>query len=116
MNFSNEMLFMAGFIIAIVILIQYLSFIYIKKQIKIEIVKTLQVEKNHSGKEIANKDYLDKNNVKETEKNKESKDKDNESYDIDTPENNEMDADADADSYVNPLKSVKGDDDTVEDK
>jgi 5-bromo-4-chloroindolyl phosphate hydrolysis protein len=108
------MLFTAGFIIAIVILIQYLSFIYIKKQIKIEIVKTLEVENNHSGKEISNKEYLDKNNLKETEKNKERKDKDNESYDIDTPENNEMDGDAD--SYVNPLKSVKGDDDTEEDK
>jgi hypothetical protein len=114
MNFSNEMLFMTGLIIAIVILIQYLSFVYIKKQIKIEIVKRLEIEKNHSGKKTDDKDILVKNN--DNKDNRETKDKENESYDIDTPEDIEINGDEDADSYVNPLKSVKGDDNTEEDK
>ena len=46
MNFNKELLFVAGFIIAVVILIQYLSFTLIKKQIKIEVAKRFSYEKS----------------------------------------------------------------------
>lgn len=113
MNFSNEMLFMAGFIIAIVILIQYLSLIYIKKQIKTEILKKLEGGKKNSGKEIVNKHNSNKAEINDKQNIENKENKENESYDIDTPEDNEINNDEDADSYVNPLKSVKNDDDTV---
>ena len=109
MNFNKELLFVAGFIIAVVILIQYLSFTLIKKQIKVEVAKRLSLEK--SSTDPKHNDQLQQivsnNKIEKKEENKEKEDKDDkdddETYDIDTPE----ELKSDGDSYVNPLHSEK---------
>jgi hypothetical protein len=104
MNFNKELLFVAGFIIAVVILIQYLSFTLIKKQIKIEVAKRFSYEKSEKTSDVV-KDKI--NTTDKTDNNKENKDRENktddESYDIDTPE----ELKSEGDSYVNPLRSEK---------
>jgi hypothetical protein len=104
MNFNKELLFVAGFIIAVVILIQYLSFTLIKKQIKIEVAKRFSYDKSEKTSDVV-KDKI--NTTDKTDNNKENKDRENktddESYDIDTPE----ELKSEGDSYVNPLRSEK---------
>ena len=104
MNFNKELLFVAGFIIAVVILIQYLSFTLIKKQIKIEVAKRFSYEKSEKKSDVV-QDKI--NTTDKTDNNKENKDRvnktDDESYDIDTPE----ELKSEGDSYVNPLRSEK---------
>ena len=110
MNFNKELLFVAGFIIAVVILIQYLSFTLIKKQIKVEVAKRFSYEKS-SNEPKQNGQNLSNNKVENKEENKENKERDGkkeekedeETYDIDTPE----ELKSDGDSYVNPLHSEK---------
>jgi hypothetical protein len=110
MNFNKELLFVAGFIIAVVILIQYLSFTLIKKQIKVEVAKRLSYEKsfNEPKQNGQNGQNVSNNKAEKKEENKEGKgqeeEKENdETYDIDTPE----ELKSDGDSYVNPLHSEK---------
>jgi hypothetical protein len=111
MNFNKELLFVAGFIIAVVILIQYLSFTLIKKQIKIEVAKRFSYEKSEKTSGTSSTSgtpgVVQRDKLNTTDNKKEDKDNDNkpedESYDIDTPE----ELKSEGDSYVNPLHSEK---------
>jgi hypothetical protein len=109
MNFSKELLFVVGFIIIIVIFIQYISYRMLQKKIKVEVAKQFLIEKN---KLICNQQVSNNINNKIPETN--NKEEDVETYDIDTP--NENDIDSNADSYVNPLHSEKNVTDTDEEK
>jgi hypothetical protein len=111
MNFSKELLFVAGFIIVIVIFIQYVSYRMLQKKIKLEVAKQFLIEKK---KLLLNKTSNNTENVvnKEIETNKEGDE--DETYDIDTPTENDIDSNAD--SYVNPLHSEKNVTDTDEEK
>jgi hypothetical protein len=112
MNFSKELLFVAGFIIVIVIFIQFVSYRMLQKKIKLEVAKQFLIEKK---KLLLNKTSNNTESVvnKEIEKNKEAENED-ETYDIDTPTENDIDSNAD--SYVNPLHSEKNVTDTDEEK
>ena len=107
MNFSPEMLYMGGLILVIVFLVQYLMFIYLKKQIKNTKIMNKQINKpiNKPINKQINSQQVAHNVV--IEKPTDS----DESYDIDT-----SDVDADADSYVNPIHSEKHIDETVDDE
>ena len=122
MNFSKELLFVAGFIIVIVIFIQYVSYRMLQKKIKLEVAKQFLIEKKklisnqHSSNMNMNMNTNTNTNTNENnniETNKKDDEQD-ETYDIDTP--NENDIDSNADSYVNPLHSEKNVTDTDEEK
>ena len=112
MNFSKEVLFAVGFIIIIVIFIQYVSYRMIQKKIKVEVAKQFLIEKkkNSINQQVSTNNVNSANNNLETNK----KEQDVETYDIDTPTENDIDSNAD--SYVNPLHSEKNVTDTDEEK
>ena len=103
MNFSKELLFAVGFIIIVVIFINYVSYRMLQKKIKVEVAKQFLIEK----KKISINQQIPTNNQNKIV---ETKKEDEETYDIDTP--NENDIDSNADSYVNPLRSEKQDNNT----
>lgn len=104
MNFNKELLFVAGFIITVVVLIQYLSFILIKKQIKIEVSKRFSCEKSQKTTTESIHDMTpNATNINNNKNDEKDKNTDDESYDIDTPE----ELKSEGDSYVNPLRSEK---------
>ncbi len=131
-KFSNEILFVGGFIIILVLFIQYMMYSHLKKQIKIEIAKTNirsnKIQQNNkenteNKKEIDN-DSIDvdtpesekKNNIKNENnmknkitKNEKEDDNKTEEEDDDNDDNNNDNNDDD--SYVNPVHSEKNIDD-----
>lgn len=106
-NFTNETLFAGAFILIVVIFIQYMVYLKLKKIIKLELGK-----KSISSSSQQNR-YTEptqqKQNPTEQVSNQVIKQiDDDETYDVDTPD------DEDADSYVNPIHSEKNIDDTDE--
>jgi hypothetical protein len=95
-NFTNETLFTGAFILVIVLFIQYIIYLKLKKIIKMELTKkTTSDKKNYSTQNIQdNKPQL----------NSTVQIKDIDTYEVDTP-------DSDDDSYVNPINSEKNIDD-----
>ena len=118
MNFSKELLFAVGFIIIIVIFIQYISYRILQKKIKLDVAKQFLIEKKKISlnQQTSNNNANNANNKVETNKVETNKEEDNENetYDIDTPDENDIDSNAD--SYVNPLHSEKNLTDTDEEK
>jgi hypothetical protein len=118
MNFSKELLFAVGFIIIIIIFIQYVSYRIIQKKIKVEVAKQFLIEKKklNSNQHISNNNTNNTNNANNINNKVENNKEDTETYDIDTPTENDIDSNAD--SYVNPLHSEKNvnDTDTNEEK
>jgi hypothetical protein len=118
-NFSKEILFVGGFIIILVLFIQYMMYSQIKKYIREEIAKTL-VKTNKPQQTVILKNN---NNIKDNIPHNEDKkvnNHDDETYDVETPEEDKNDedngdngdnADNDDDSYVNPVHSEKNIDD-----
>ena len=121
MNFSKELLFTTGFILVVVLFIQYIIYSRLNKNIK-EVSKRVYLlcgDKMKKGS-IQNlpessqqiKSQQDKSQQDKSQQDKSQQDKsqtsDNESYEVDTPEDLN---DADDDSYVNPVHSEKNIDD-----
>lgn len=104
-NFTNETLFAGAFILIVVIFIQYMVYLRLKKIIKLELGKKSISSSSQQNryteptqqKQNPTEQVLNNQVVKQIE--------DDETYDIDTP-------DDDADSYVNPIHSEKNIDDT----
>jgi hypothetical protein len=115
MNFNKELLFVAGFIIAVVVLIQYLAFTLIKKQIKVEVAKRFSHERSLTEPKqntLNTQNTQSQQNTSTNKIDKKGEKEDDESYEIDTPE----ELKSDGDSYVNPLHSEKNvTDDDVDD-
>ena len=111
MNFSKELLFVVGFIIVVVIFIQFVSYRMLQKKIKLEISKQYLIEKKRIS---INQQVLNNNTNNVNDNLEKNKEEDNETYDIDTPTENDIDSNAD--SYVNPLHSEKNVTDTDEEK
>jgi hypothetical protein len=126
LKFSNEILFVGGFIIILVLFIQYMMYSHLKKQIKIEIAKT-NIRSNkiqqHNKDNTDNKKEIDddsidvdtpesekKNNIKK-ENNIQNKNTNNENENEDDNKTEEDDDNNDDDSYVNPVHSEKNIDD-----
>jgi hypothetical protein len=139
-NFSKEILFVGGFIIILVLFIQYMMYSNMKKYVKQEISKiVIRTNKPSQNNIMQNRTIVGNN--KNQNQNKVQKDDD--TYEVDTPEdekkkknitkdsgndddndnddndnndnddndNDDNDDDADADSYVNPIHSEKNIDD-----
>ena len=119
-NFSNEILFVGGFIIILVLFIQYMMYSHMKKYVKEElskvVTKTNRPIQHNKMQNQSNNANNDKNKI--ANQNKEQKDDD--SYDVETPEdekNNNTNKDDDDDdnddddSYINPVHSEKNIDD-----
>ena len=112
-NFSNEILFVGGFIIILVLFIQYMMYSHMKKYVKEEVSKIV----TKTNRPIQhNKMQNQSNNDKSKNVNQNKEQKDDDSYDVETPEdekkNNTNDDDNnDDDSYVNPVHSEKNIDD-----
>jgi hypothetical protein len=123
-KFSNEILFVGGFIIILVLFIQYMMYSHLKKQIKIEIAKihirphrknTIQqnIKDNVENKKEVDNDSIDvdtpesekKNNIKENNMQNKNDDDDDDDTENKDGENK------DDDSYVNPVHSEKNIDD-----
>ncbi len=102
MNFSKELLFVVGFIIIIVIFIQFISYRMLQKKIKLEVAKQFLIEKKKLLLTQGSNSVV--NNGIEINKKEEVNDND-ETYDVDTPTVNDIDSNAD--SYINPLHSEK---------
>lgn len=98
---EQSTLYTLGFVIVVIIALQYMSFIILRKMVKSEIGKVTR----YLIKENKN---LNLNNRNDKIDNKENKEDNEESLDIDTPTNNNdnNDNNNDIDSYVNPLPSV----------
>ena len=119
MNFSKELLFAVGFIIIIVIFIQYISYRILQKKIKLDVAKQFLIEKKKISlnQQTSNNNMNNVNNKVQTNKeedNENENENENDTYDIDTPDENDIDSNAD--SYVNPLHSEKNLTDTDEEK
>ncbi len=130
LKFSNEILFVGGFIIILVLFIQYMMYSHLKKQIKIEIAKTnirshkvQQINKDiiENKKEVDNEsidvdtpESEKKNNIKKENniqnKNTNNKNEDDNKTEEDDTEDKD-DENNDDDSYVNPVHSEKNIDD-----
>jgi hypothetical protein len=114
MNFSKELLFAVGFIVVMIIFIQFVSYRMLQKKIKLEVAKQFLIEK----KKMSLNQQQDSNNNLDVNLNNKiettNKEEDMETYDIDTPTENDIDSNAD--SYVNPLHSEKNVTDTDEEK
>ena len=112
MNFSKELLFAVGFIVVMIIFIQFVSYRMLQKKIKLEVAKQFLIEKKKMSFNQQQQQQQVSNNNIETN----NKEEDMETYDIDTPTENDIDSNAD--SYVNPLHSEKNvnDTDTNEEK
>ncbi len=114
MNFSKELLFAVGFIVVMIIFIQFVSYRMLQKKIKLEVAKQFLIEKK---KMSLNQQQDSNNNLNVNLNNKietTNKEEDMETYDIDTPTENDIDSNAD--SYVDPLHSEKNVTDTDEEK
>jgi hypothetical protein len=115
MNFSKELLFAVGFIVVMIIFIQFVSYRMLQKKIKLEVAKQFLIEKKKMSfnqhqqyQQQQQNSNTDLNNNIETN----NKEEDMETFDIDTPSENDIDSNAD--SYVNPLHSEKNVTDTDE--
>ena len=94
---EQSTLYTLGFVIIVIIALQYISFMVLRKFVKNEIGKVARVL-------LRNKTNISNNNQVINQKEQENKD---ESVDVDTPTNIENE---DIDSYVNPVPSVDQDD------
>ena len=102
-NFTNETLFAGAFILIVVIFIQYMVYLRMKKLIKLELTKKSPVKQQER---TTNRIQEKQTQMNQQQMNQVVKQiEDDETYDVDTPED-------DADSYVNPIHSEKNIDDT----
>jgi hypothetical protein len=100
---TKENLFIIGFILAVVLGIQYFIYLELKKYTFKEITKRLYYSKQQINKEVIGNKNDKINNVIIEKKNIDNNDNnDNDNDELDTP----TDLDSNIDSYVNPLPSV----------
>ena len=104
---EQSTLYTLGFVIIVIIALQYVSFMVMKKYVKNEIGKIARVLlKNKSTMSSDNQEFNKEDNKQENNNNQDNNNKE-ESVDVDTPTNIENE---DIDSYVNPVPSVDKDD------
>ena len=107
---EQSTLYTLGFLIIVIIALQYVSFMVMKKYVKNEIGKIARVLlKNKSTMSSDNQEFNKEDNKQENNNNQDNNQDNNnheESVDVDTPTNIENE---DIDSYVNPVPSVDND-------
>ncbi len=100
MNLTPELLFVGGFILVVVLFIQYISYSKLKKMVRTPRAKP-ESRQNRIHATASNPIHNPVNNTQQINE--------TESIEIDTP-------DDDVDSYVNPVHSEKNIDDEIEEK
>lgn len=104
-NFTNETLFAGAFILIVVLFIQYIVYLRLKKLIKLEFGKKLISSTTTQQNRYDEQPQEKKNPTQLISNNKVIKQiQDDVTYEVDTPEE-------DADSYINPIHSEKTIDD-----
>ena len=102
---EQSTLYTLGFVIIVIIALQYISFILMRKYVKNEIGKIARALLKNKSNVFNNNQELNNQRFNNQEQDKNDDDKE-ESVDVDTPTNIENE---DIDSYVNPVPSVDND-------